>query len=186
MATHGFVDVTIDTCWAAVTTNALAFVVLRTILGVSPPEWQDLTLEELGESFPPNTARSIDGKIKRDANFFATPAGSTDLMVRRVRAMLSVACTALHSGAAIAPEGLVHRLDKVDTSEGVVSIRHAAEQHVPYAVLLYERFLGGAYASHRRRLRTGWRRHGERHRGATRDCSDSLQEDAPSRARSWF
>ena len=43
----------------------------------------------------------------------------------------------------------MHRLDKFDTVDGLVSVRHAAQQHVPYAVLLYERFLGRPYASHR-------------------------------------
>jgi hypothetical protein len=47
------------------------------------------------------------------------------------------------------PDGFVHRLDKFDTVDGLVSIRHAAQEHVPYAVLLYERFLGRPYASHR-------------------------------------
>src|SRR5207249_10037895 len=43
----------------------------------------------------------------------------------------------------------VPRLNKFDTSEGRVSLHHAAAEHVPYAVVLYERYLGRPYASHR-------------------------------------
>lgn len=149
MATRGFVEVTPDTCWTALRQNALAFIVLRTILGVSPPEWQDLTQEETGERCPANSARTIDGKVKRDPRYFTTSGGSTELMVKRVGAMLQAACVVLERGGVQDPDGLVHRLDKIDTLDGVVSIRHVAEQHVPYAVLLYERFLGRPYASHR-------------------------------------
>jgi hypothetical protein len=37
----------------------------------------------------------------------------------------------------------------VDTQEGILSLRHVANHHVPYAVLLYERYLGRPFASHR-------------------------------------
>ncbi len=44
---------------------------------------------------------------------------------------------------------LVHRLDKVDTADGVRSLAPAGDLGVPYPVLLYERFLGRAFAGHR-------------------------------------
>jgi hypothetical protein len=147
IATNGFQTLTPDTCWTALRQNARAFIVLRTILGVSPPEWQDLTNEETGKALPPNTARTIDGRAKKDSSFFSTSV--TELTAERVTDMLMTACKLLSDGPETAPEGLVHRLDKFDTVEGASSIRHAAQQHVPYAVLLYERFLGRPYASHR-------------------------------------
>ncbi|MHB1712895.1 MAG: hypothetical protein ACYCV7_16115, partial [Acidimicrobiales bacterium] len=63
--------------------------------------------------------------------------------------MLQTACGVINLGAVTVPDGLVHRLDKFDTVHGLVSVRHAAQEHVPYAVLLHERFLGRPYASHR-------------------------------------
>jgi hypothetical protein len=149
LATKGFTTVTAETCWIALKHDARAFIVLRTILGVSPPEWQDLTAQETGNVLPPNTARSIDGKVKRDAAFFSARSGSSALTVERVTEMLRTACTAITDEAVPAPEGLVHRLDKFDTVDGLPSVRHAAQEHVPYAVVLYERFLGRPYASHR-------------------------------------
>jgi hypothetical protein len=44
---------------------------------------------------------------------------------------------------------LVHRLDKADTRDGLVSIQPMADLGVPYAMLLYERFLGRPFAAHR-------------------------------------
>lgn len=149
MATHGFTAVTSANCWQSLKKDARSFIVLRTILGVSPPEWQDLTAQETGQELPPNVARAIDGRAKRDQAFFARGAGASAKMVERVTNMLEAACAVLDSGAVPAAEGLVHRLDKFDTVDGLASVRHAAQEHVPYAVLLYERFLGRPYASHR-------------------------------------
>jgi hypothetical protein len=44
---------------------------------------------------------------------------------------------------------ILHRLDKVDTVDGLTSIRPIADLGVPYPVLLYERFLGRPFAGHR-------------------------------------
>ncbi|MEV0876629.1 hypothetical protein AB0I85_02200 [Micromonospora echinofusca] len=148
-ATNGFASVSVDQCWNAIQNNALALVVIRCILGVSPPEWQDLTFEETGVRLPNNWARGIDGKVKRNHAFFTSSTGKTALTVERTTLLLRSACRALLSGAEEAPEGLIHRLEKIDTTDGLQSVRYVAQQHVPYAVLLYERFLGRPFASHR-------------------------------------
>jgi hypothetical protein len=44
---------------------------------------------------------------------------------------------------------VLHRLDKVDTADGIRGIRPVADLGVPYAMLLYERFLGRPFAGHR-------------------------------------
>jgi hypothetical protein len=43
----------------------------------------------------------------------------------------------------------VHRFDKADTRDGLASIQHVASMGVPYAMLLYERFLGRPWACHK-------------------------------------
>jgi hypothetical protein len=40
-------------------------------------------------------------------------------------------------------------LDKADTQDGLSSLQHLAEFGAPYAMILYERFLGRPFASHR-------------------------------------
>ena len=67
----------------------------------------------------------------------------------RIEALISVAIEYITRGAPAGAADTVHRLDKVDTSHGLESLRHVAAQHVPYAVLLYERYLGRPFATHR-------------------------------------
>jgi hypothetical protein len=43
----------------------------------------------------------------------------------------------------------LHRLDKADTKSGPESLRNLARMGAPYAMLLYERFLGRPFAGHR-------------------------------------
>ena len=149
MATDGFVQVTVETCWEALLENALALIVIRTILGVSPPEWEDLARQETSVEFSTNWARTLDGKVKRDPGFFQGRGGRTSLAVARTTGLLEAACKVLTEGAVEAPDGLIHRMEKIDTKDGLESIRHVAAHHVPYAVLLYERYLGRPFASHR-------------------------------------
>jgi len=69
--------------------------------------------------------------------------------VSESKALVSVAVDYITRGAPPGAADVVHRLNKIDSAEGLVSLRHAANQHVPYAVLLYERYLGRPFASHR-------------------------------------
>jgi hypothetical protein len=55
----------------------------------------------------------------------------------------------ISKGAPAGAADAVHRLDKVDTAHGLDSLRYIAAQHVPYAMLLYERYLGRPFATHR-------------------------------------
>jgi hypothetical protein len=43
----------------------------------------------------------------------------------------------------------LHRLNKADTKQGLASLQSLAGMGVPYAMLLYERFLGRPFAGHR-------------------------------------
>lgn len=148
--TEGFKVLDVDRCWAAVRQNAVAGIVLRTIVGVTPPEWQDLAKEETDEEFPNNWARGLDKNMRTNPGYFSTRGGSSELTVGRVTALFQAACNALIEGAVdTSQDGMIHRLDKIDTKEGLDSVRYAAEQHIPYAVLLYERYLGRPFASHR-------------------------------------
>lgn len=149
IASGGFRDFTTQTCWDAVRRNARAWIVLRAIIGVSPPEWGDLANELNIEPIPTNWCREVDGDAKRDPDFFNTGKGQTGLRVRRIDACFAVAVGAISGGAGPVPDDVIHRLSKFDTRDGIGSVQHAAEFHVPYAVLLYERFLGRPFASHR-------------------------------------
>lgn len=63
--------------------------------------------------------------------------------------MGTTACALLKKGAPVIDATFLHRLDKADTKFGIESIRNLAKIGVPYAMLLYERFLGRPFAAHR-------------------------------------
>ncbi|UGB46593.1 RNA-binding protein [Frateuria edaphi] len=145
--TDGFRQLTEATVWFALCKDALCLVVLRTILGLSPPEWADLATSETGISVPTNAARSFDTKVRSRRDLFA--ARLATLSQARVSALVRVAVEALSKPVPGVGSGAVHRLDKFDTHAAPASLVHAANNHVPYAVLLYERYLGRPFASHR-------------------------------------
>ncbi|WP_243790041.1 hypothetical protein [Saccharopolyspora gloriosae] len=148
-ATDGFSAISVDRCWTAAKSNAKSVVVIRTILGVTGPEWQDLAQEETGVSFPNNWARGLDKKVRDNPDYFSTKIGSSEKTVTRTTSLFEAACKSIGEGVVEAPDGLIHRLDKIDTKNGLDSVRYVSQHHVPYAVLLYERYLGRPFASHR-------------------------------------
>jgi hypothetical protein len=148
--TGGFTAFTPDTLWQAMLADSLVLLVVRAILGLTPPEWAYLTTNDTGVRVEQNNARTLDRKVRVQRDYFArlSPARSP-VTLARVEAMVRVACDCVAAGAPAGSEDTVHRLDKVDTAEGLVSLRRAADLHVPFAVLLYERYLGLPYQSHR-------------------------------------
>jgi hypothetical protein len=149
--TGSFRNFTGQTVWDALRNDGLTFVVLRTILGMSPPEWADLARSDTGVDVPQNTARDLDTRCRHEQDYFTRVDRSprNELALGRIEALVAVAISYIMAGAPAGAAGTVHRLAKVDTSDGLISVRHAATQHVPYAVLLYERYLGRPFASHR-------------------------------------
>lgn len=149
--TESFSNITRETVWNALRRDALALVVLRTILGFSPPEWAELATSETGVDVPQSIARGFDTRVRQDRDWLRPVRTDWPLLKPyiRVDALVRVAVSVLNTGAPSAVIDFVHRLAKFDTSEGVDSLQHAANFHVPYAVLLYERYLGRPFASHR-------------------------------------
>jgi len=145
--TSGFRNVESALVMAALAENALAFVVLRTILGFSPPELAYLASEyNDGITISQSFARSLDRKVRDNHNSIASLRESS---YERVEAMVDAASQAVQEGAADTPNDMIHRLDKADTRRGLISLQHAADEGLPYAMVLYERFLGRPFASHR-------------------------------------
>jgi hypothetical protein len=148
--TAAFVTVSEDAIWQALRENALSLMVLRTIIGVTPPEWADLARSERGSDISQGYARGLEKRARQSAGFIGRlRRPRDDLAIARIGALVSVAVHYITQGAPAGAADTVHRLDKVDTAEGLVSVQHAAAQHVPYAVLLYERYMGRPFASHR-------------------------------------
>ena len=146
-ATRGFQEVTPDTITPAVLRAPVAFLVLRCMLGFTPPEWAFYATRHTGVEITQNAARSLDRAIRMNPERGLEDRGS--VAKERVRALIAAACNLLQSGMPSAPPDSLHRSDKADTRAGLTSLRSIADLGVPYSVLLYERFLGRPFAAHR-------------------------------------
>ena len=146
-ATRNFTEVRPDTVEPVVFRQPVSLIVLRCMLGFTPPEWAYYASEQTDTEVTQGAARAIDRRIRMSPQKALT--GVKDVTKMRVRALVSAACHALGSGA---PEGLsttLHRLDQADTRDGLTSVQSLAGLGAPYSVLLYERLLGRPFAAHR-------------------------------------
>lgn len=146
-ATGSFCNVTPDTVLPVVIETPIALIVLRCMLGFTPPEWAYYASRHTGLEVTQGAARSIDRKIRIDPEAALPKKGS--VMERRIRALIVAACHALQSGVPHSSPDTLHRLEKADTKAGLVSVRSSAELGIPYSLLLYERLLGRPFAGHR-------------------------------------
>jgi hypothetical protein len=146
--TSAFASFTAETVQAALVEDSLALVVLRTILGMSPPEWAELARTERKVDVDQGAARTFDTVVRGKRKYVAHLRRTTSAY-RRLEALVSVAVECIARGAPSGAEDTVHRLEKFDTSRGLTSLQQATSVHVPYSVVLYERYLGRPFASHR-------------------------------------
>lgn len=124
----------------------VALIVLRAILGFTPPEWAYIASSRKGVDIPQNAARTLDRNI-RSAPTRALKPGTTTLA--RITALVETACELIAEGCPVVPSDKLHRFSKADSLEGLSSVRQLADLGAPYAMLLYERFLGRPFAGHR-------------------------------------
>lgn len=146
-STNDFTNVTVASVEAAVVAAPIAFIVFRAILGFTPPELAYVTTERTGVRVDQGAARTMDRNMRLRP--LTRRVLGTTLADQRLRAMIVAGVETLAAGAGQEVVALLHRLDKVDTKEGIASLQAIADLGVPYAVLLYERFLGRPFASHR-------------------------------------
>ena len=146
--------------------NNRSFCVLRAILGMTPPEWAELARSEFGFEIPQNAARTLDRKCRENGAWIkqlkmnyeirsanaknkATKETEEPVSLQRIKILARTAIHFVTRGAPKEVEGVIHRLEKFDTHQGLDSVQYAARENVPYAVLLYERYLGRPFAAHR-------------------------------------
>ena len=163
--TKGFSSFEERSVHQALLENSRAMGVLRAILGMTPPEWAELAQAEYDSDIPQGAARTLDRRCRDDPAFLsnmekryqarlaAKKKGGKPVehpkTLRRADDLVKVAVQYIRQGAPKVTDGVLHRLAKFDTVEGTDSLQHAARENVPYAVLLYERYLGRPFAAHR-------------------------------------
>ncbi len=145
-STRQFAAVTPETLLAATFEVPIAFIVLRTILGFTPPEWAYVATQRTGVEVTQGFIRNLDRTVRLQP---LRPLPTRGVGVRRLNALIDAAAQLLSEGAPALDASKIHRLDKADTKSGLESLRAIAELGAPYAMLLYERFLGRPFAGHR-------------------------------------
>ncbi len=145
--TGDFRDLSPEPVIGAVYEVPVALIVLRTVLGFTPPEWAYVATQRTNVQITQGAVRTIDRKIRMAPDTpLRNSGGVTD---NRIRALVTTACQILTEGAPEEPDEVLHRLNKADTRSGLGSLQPLADLGVPYAMLLYERFLGRPFAGHR-------------------------------------
>lgn len=148
--TSGFRHLSPETVKASLQENSLVLGVIRSVLGMTAPEWGELARTELGSDITQGAARSID-KDCRSIDYYRklSARNSATKTLGRIDDLIRVAIQYIEKGAPREQDGVLHRLAKFDTNFGMESLEHASRENVPYAVLLYERYLGRPFATHR-------------------------------------
>jgi hypothetical protein len=144
--TAGFTAVEPDNVMKALREDALAFIVLRTMLGFTPPELAYVASQKSGIVVSQSFARTLDRRIRVNRQALQSLSSQSR---KRVAALVSTVCQLLSEGVEETAPDMIHRLDKADTRCGLSSLRHLAAEGAPYTMLLYERFLGRPFAGHR-------------------------------------
>ncbi len=144
--TGGFSNLSPETVISCVKSVPVSFIVIRTILGFTPPEWAYVTSQHTKVEVTQGCVRSLDRKIRMAP---LTPLLVNGVTAERLKALIITACEFLARKVPAVEPNKIHRLDKADTKTGLEGIRTLAEIGAPYAMLLYERFLGRPFAGHR-------------------------------------
>jgi len=145
-ATGGLKNLRDDIVFEAVRKTPLVLIVLRSMLGFTPPEWAYIATQKSGVEVTQGFARSLDRSVRMSPLSSLKLSPST---MQRLKALISTACSVLNSPTPKTSADKIHRLDKADTREGIQTIQSLAAIGAPYAMLLYERYLGRPFAGHR-------------------------------------
>jgi hypothetical protein len=145
-ATEGFSTLNPEKVYTVTVSEPISVVVLRTMLGFTPPEWGYVTSQRTGVQVTQGFVRSLDRKVRMAPE---KELNTNGVMKDRLKAMVLTACQLLSAGAPEVDNDQLHRLNKADTKHGVNSIKNLSRIGAPYAILLYERFLGRPFAGHR-------------------------------------
>lgn len=144
--TDDLANITFGNLVGAVEENSVVFILIRSILGISPPEWGDFAGDEAGIEIGPTYTRKIDNEaIGNPDNFIS----ASDVREERVLAMLRYAADILNNGIGDFPNEVRHRLNKVDTGPNSSSLSELHEEGITYERLLHERYFGRPFASYR-------------------------------------
>lgn len=142
----GFSVMSAEQAYQTALSMPISIIVLRAMLGFTPSEWAYITTQRTGVEVTQGFTRTLDRKIRMTPSAPLKVRGETSV---RLKALVEAGCQLLNEGAPEVEAGKIHRLNKADTKLGIQALQNMATMGVPYAMLLYERFLGRPFSSHR-------------------------------------
>ncbi len=145
-ATEGFACLTENAIFPVIQQCPVSFIVLRAMLGFTPPEWAYVTSQHTHSEISQGYVRTLDRKIRSQP---LKPLRISPTGLDRLQKLVGAAASLLKQGMPAVSASQLHRFDKADTKNGIAGIQNLAQIGVPYAMLLYERFLGRPFAGHR-------------------------------------
>lgn len=145
-ATGGFRNLTPDVVMDCVKSVPVSVIVIRTIMGFTPPEWAYVATQHTKIVVTQGFVRTLDREIRLAPT---APLKLSSMSAERLNALVVTACEFLKKNVPKVAPTKIHRLDKADTKTGLDGIKSLADIGAPYAMLLYERFLGRPFAGHR-------------------------------------
>jgi hypothetical protein len=145
-STKGFESFSPESVYEAFRRKPLSLIVIRAMLGFTPSEWAYLATRRTGTEVTQGFVRTLDRNIRLSPEELSRMTPTTE---KRVAALVTTACELLCSTPPSVGQDKVHRLEKADTRGGLETVRAMAALGAPYAMLLYERFLGRPFAGHR-------------------------------------
>ena len=90
--TNSFDDLSAEAVWEAMREQALCFGVLRSILGMSPPEWADLAKAENDRDIPQGYVRHLDVRCRLDDTYIGRLTRSRNsISLDRLEALIATA-----------------------------------------------------------------------------------------------
>ena len=145
-ATNGFRNLGPEIVMECVKSMPVSVIVIRTILGFTPPEWAYVATQHTKIVVTQGFVRTLDRDLRLAP---LTPLKLSSVSAERLNALVVTACAFLKKNVPKVAKNKIHRLDKADTKTGLDGIKSLADIGAPYAMLLYERFLGRPFAGHR-------------------------------------
>jgi len=144
--TNNFRNIAPESVIRAIIEKPISLIVLRAIVGIGPSEWAHLTTEQTDIKVTQGFARSWDRNIRLNPQI---SINNSSAAFKKINLMVQVACNLIKKGAPNVDSNFIHRMYKADTKGGIGGLNTLATMGVPYSMLLYERFLGRPFASHR-------------------------------------
>ena len=94
----------------------ICFIVIRAILGFTPPEWAYVTTQRTGVSVTQGSVRTLDRKVRMQPLRALRVDGAAK---ERLAAMVETACDLMEKGCPSVNSQSIHRLQKADTRGGL-------------------------------------------------------------------